>query len=101
LVTLLLAPLAFAQTTGSVTGVAKDSNGAPLAGVLVSITGPQMPLGRSMATRSDGVFQFLNIVPGTYQLKAELQGLGTFQQEVIVGVGKDTEVYPVLRATAA
>jgi hypothetical protein len=101
LMTLLLAPLAFAQTTGSVTGVAKDSNGAPLPGVLVSITGPQMPLGRSMATRSDGVFQFLNLVPGRYQLKAELQGLGSFQQEVVVGVAKDTEVYPVLSAKAS
>jgi hypothetical protein len=101
LFTLLFAPLAFAQTTGSVTGTAKDSNGAPLPGVLVSISGPQMPLGRKMTTRSDGVFQFLNLVPGTYQLKAELQGLGSFQQEVIVGVAKDTEVYPVLRATAA
>ncbi len=60
-----------------------------------------MPLGRTMSTRSDGVFQFLNLVPGRYQLKAELQGLGSFQQEVVVGVAKDTEVYPVLSAKAS
>src|SRR4030095_245984 len=97
---LLLAPLAFAQTTGPVSGAARDSSGAPLPGVLVSITGPQMPLGRTATTRSDGTFQFLNLTPGTYKLRAELQGLGAFQQEVIVAAIKDTEVRPVLRATA-
>jgi Carboxypeptidase regulatory-like domain len=97
---LFLAPLAFAQTTGSVSGVARDSSGAPLPGVLVSISGPQMPLGRTATTRSDGTFQFLNLTPGTYKLRAELQGLGAFQQEVIVAAIKDTEVRPVLHATA-
>ncbi|MFY9551013.1 MAG: carboxypeptidase regulatory-like domain-containing protein [Thermoanaerobaculia bacterium] len=100
LVLLLFAPLALAQTTGSVSGVVKDSAGAPLPGVLVSISGPQMPLGRTATSRSDGTFQFLNLIPGTYQLRAELQGLGAFQQEVIVALAKDTEVWPVLRATA-
>ena len=98
LICLAFATSAMAQTTGSVTGVAKDSNGAPLPGVVVTISGPQMPLGRTMTTRSDGVFQFLNLVPGRYQMKAELQGLGGFEQEVIVAVAKDTEVYPVLAA---
>jgi len=100
LLALAAAASAFAQTTGSITGVAKDGNGAPLPGVLVTISGPQMPLGRTTTTRSNGVFQFLNLVPGRYQMKAELQGLGTFEQEVIVGVAKDTEVYPVLQAKA-
>ncbi len=95
------APFAFAQTTGSVSGAARDSDGAPLPGVLVSISGPQLPLGQTTTTRSDGVFQFFNLTPGTYQLRAELQGLGAFTQEVIVNVSKDTEVRPVLRATAA
>jgi hypothetical protein len=100
-IALLAAPIVLAQTTGSVSGVALDGNGAPLPGVLVTISGPQMPLGRSVTTRSDGVFNFQNLIPGTYQLKAELQGLATFQQEVIVGLTKDTEVRPMMRATAS
>ena len=75
---LLFASLAFSQTTGSVSGIARDSNGAPLPGVLVAISGPQMPLGRTTTTLSDGAFQFFNLVPGTYQLRAELAGLGAF-----------------------
>jgi len=90
-----------AQTTGSVSGVVRDSNGAPLPGVLVSITGPSLPVARTVTTRSDGAFQFFSLIPGTYQLKAELQGLGTFAQDVVVNLSKDTEVRPVLRATAA
>ena len=98
---LLFATLTFAQTTGSVSGVVRDSNGAPLPGALVAISGPQMPLGRTTTTRADGVFQFFNLIPGTYQLRAELTGLGAFTQEVVVELAKDTEVRPVLRATAA
>ena len=97
----LAAPLAFAQTTGSISGVARDSTGTPLPGVLISIVGPVLPLGRTATSRSDGVFQFFNLTPGTYQLKADLQGLAPFSQEVIVQLTKDTEVYPVLRATTA
>jgi hypothetical protein len=97
---LISASLAFAQTTGSVSGVVRDSNGAPLPGALVAISGPQMPLGRTTTTRADGVFQFFNLIPGTYQLRAELTGLGAFTQEVVVELAKDTEVRPVLRATA-
>src|SRR5262249_7699839 len=97
----LLAPLALAQTTGSISGVARDGNGAPLPGVLISIVGPQLPLGRTTTTRSDGVFQFVKLLPGTYALKAELQGLQPFEQPVVVELTKDTEVRPVLRATKA
>ncbi|MGE5277201.1 MAG: carboxypeptidase regulatory-like domain-containing protein [Acidobacteriota bacterium] len=100
-IALLAAPFALSQTTGSVSGVARDTNGSPLPGVLVSISGPQMPVARTVTTRSDGAFQFFSLIPGTYQLKAELQGLGTFAQDVVVQLGKDTEVRPVLAATAA
>jgi hypothetical protein len=94
-----IAPFALAQTTGSMSGVVRDESGRPLAGALVSIVGPQLPLGRSTTSRSDGVFQFFNLLPGTYTLKAEIQGLATFQQQVQVELTKDTEVRPVLRAT--
>ncbi len=100
-VCLLLSSWAYAQTTGSIQGVVKDDAGAPVPGVLVSISGPPMPLGRTATTRVDGVFQFLNLIPGNYHLRAELQGLGSFEQEVVVSLTKVTEVRPVLRPTAS
>ena len=89
----LFTSLALAQTTGSVQGVVKDDNGAPIPGVTISIVGDQMPLGRTTTTRSDGVFQFFNLVPGNYRLKAELAGMGSFQQDVVVSLAKVTEVW--------
>jgi carboxypeptidase family protein/TonB-dependent receptor-like protein len=96
----LAAPLALAQTTGEINGVVRDSSGAPLPGATVTITGPQMPSGRSTTTLSDGAFRFTALPPGTYHLKAELSGMGAFDQDVVVALVTATEVRPVLRATA-
>ena len=96
----LVSPLALAQTTGEISGVARDSSGSPLPGATVTITGPQMPAGRSVTTLSDGAFRFRDLPPGTYHLKAELSGMGAFDQDVVVALIKSTEVHPVLRATA-
>src|SRR5512138_3719089 len=96
----LATPLAFAQTTGSVAGVVKNPEGGALPGVTVTISGEKLPLGRSMTTLSDGAFQFIGLIPGEYRLKAELPGLGMFEQNVVVGLGEETQVRPILRATA-
>jgi hypothetical protein len=96
----LATPLAFAQTTGSVAGVVRNPEGGALPGVTVTISGEKLPLGRSMTTLSDGSFQFIGLIPGDYRLKAELPGLGSFEQNVVVGLGEETQVRPILRATA-
>jgi hypothetical protein len=96
----LATPLAFAQTTGSVSGVVRNPEGGALPGVTVTISGEKLPLGRSMTTLSDGSFQFGGLLPGDYRLKADLPGLGFFEQDVVVAVAQETEVRPILRATA-
>jgi hypothetical protein len=96
----LVVPLALAQTTGEISGVVRDSSGAPLPGATVTITGPQMPNGRSVTTLSDGAFRFKDLPPGTYHLKSQLTGMGAFDQDVVVALAKSTEVHPSIRATA-
>jgi len=96
----LIAPLAVAQTTGSVSGVVRGEEGAPLPGATVTISGPRMPLRRTTTTLSDGTFQFLGLNPGKYRLRAVISGMGAFEQDVVVSLAKDTEVRPTLRATA-
>jgi Carboxypeptidase regulatory-like domain len=93
-------PPVFAQTTGSISGWVRDANGGPLPGATITVSGPQMPLGRSVTSGPDGAFQFYNLLPGSYHLKAELSGLGAFEQDAVVQVQKDTEVRPTIRATA-
>lgn len=97
----IVAPLAFAQTTGTVSGVVRNKDGGPLPGVAVTIAGPQMPRGQTTTTLSDGSFKFQALPPGTYHLTAELTGMGKFEQDVVVALGRDTEVYPTVSMTAS
>jgi hypothetical protein len=97
----LAVPLLFAQTTGSVSGTVRDRDGSPVPGATVTITGPQLPRGQSTTTLSDGSFKFPALLPGTYHVTAELSGMGKFDQDAEVQLGKDTEVRPMLRVTAA
>jgi hypothetical protein len=96
----LVVPLVVAQTTGEISGVVRGSDGVALPGSTVTITGPQMPSGRSTTTLSDGFFRFTGLPPGTYHLKAEISGMGAFDQDVVVALATTTEVHPVVRATA-
>lgn len=96
----LVVPLAFAQTTGSISGTVRDGQGGPLPGVTVTISSPNMPLGRTATSQGDGSFQFSGLLPGTYRLKAELSGMGAFDQDVVVSIQKETQVRASLRATA-
>ncbi len=97
----LVVPLAFAQTTGSVSGVVRDKDGGPLPGVTVTISGPQMPRGQTTTTLADGSFKFQALLPGVYHVKAELPGMVKWEQDVVVALEKNTEVYPSIGMTAA
>ena len=76
---LLLAPLAFSQSreTGAVRGVVTDDQNAPLPGVNVTISGPNLMGVRAFVTDANGEFRFPALPPGEYQIKAELQSFGT------------------------
>jgi len=97
----LAASIAYGQTTGSISGVVRDTQGAGLPGVTVVVAGDVLPRGRTTTTLADGTFQFFSLLPGTYHLKAELPGLGAFEQDVVVSVQKDTEVRATLRPSAS
>jgi hypothetical protein len=92
LVLLLLAGAAFAQQTGSVSGVVRDAEGQPLPGATVTIKGPLVPTGTVEVSRDNGAYDFERLPPGDYELTAELSGMGSAQRAVIVSVGRDTQV---------
>jgi hypothetical protein len=72
---------------GSVRGTITDSSGAVLPGTTVTITSKTRNTTDTVVTDSDGVYTKERLLPGTYEIKAELQG---FKQavvsEVVVGV---------------
>src|SRR5438094_1634163 len=67
--------LAQAVQTSSLTGTIKDSTGAVLPGVTVSVSSPQQVGGvQTSVTDSQGVYSLRALRPGTYQMDAMLSG---------------------------
>ena len=85
LMTSLLAPLAFAQTTSSttatVTGTVTDQQSGVLPGVTVSLSGPSMMGVQTQVSDSLGLYRFVSIPPGEYKLVFELAGFATVNRE--------------------
>jgi hypothetical protein len=72
---LILSGAALAQSTsGSITGVVKDSAGAPIADASVKISEPSTKLTRAVKTNTEGVFTAVQLPPGKYQVVVEKDG---------------------------
>lgn len=77
---------AAAQGFGAIGGTIADTSDAVLPGVAVTLSSAQGTVGSNQQTTSDarGAYQFLRLVPGTYTVKAELQGFRPAEQRSIV-----------------
>jgi tetratricopeptide (TPR) repeat protein len=87
LVVLLSAPLALAQTTGTVKGTCKDSEGKPIAQAEVEWTGTESGHTYKLKTNNKGEYFSLGIVPGKYNVKLSKDGKELFHiNSVTVGL---------------
>src|SRR6187402_1481073 len=69
------APLAQAQTTGSIAGVVTDASGALLPGAPITLSGERLIGGpQTQVSDAGGTYRFDRLVPGNYHVKFELQG---------------------------
>jgi outer membrane receptor protein involved in Fe transport len=59
---------------GGVVGVVKDSQGSLIPGATVTIVNKDTNLTRDTVTDAQGAYNFLNVLPGPYDLKVVLQG---------------------------
>ena len=85
--------------TGVVTGAVTEAGGAALPGIDVTIAGDRGA--KVTQTAEDGTFRFALLMPGSYAVKAELEGLGTAEQTVQVTAGERSDVTLVLRLETA
>ncbi len=74
----LSAPLALAQTTGSVKGVCKDSEGKPIAQAEVEWTSAETGHKYTLKTNNKGEYFSLGIAPGKYNVKLSKDGKELF-----------------------
>ena len=91
----LAGAFSFAQDYGAVKGTVTDSEGNPLPGVNVTLTGSKTPP-RTTVTSEKGNFRFLNLpVASDYTVKFELLGFKTILREKqVISYGKDV-IYDV------
>ncbi len=79
---------AYAQEVyGSIQGKVEDAQGAAVVGATVELVTDART--RSMTTDSEGAYQFLNVLPGTYKVQVSASGFGTkYREGVPVELGR-------------
>lgn len=83
---LLLPALAWTQTgtSGSITGVVRDTSGAVLPGVTVEAASPALiERVRTAVSDGGGVYRIVDLRPGTYSVTFALPGFNTLRREGI------------------
>src|SRR2546429_6426170 len=73
--------LAYGQAMASLRGLVTDPTGAVIPGAVLTLTNSGTGLKRQGLSGEDGVYQFLQIPPGTYEVKVEKGGFATTTRE--------------------
>jgi len=85
-------------SSGRILGVVTDQSGGNVGGATVTITDVARGVSQTLTTDSDGAYVALNLVPGTYTVRAEFKGFKIFERKnILVEVGKDTRIDAVLQ----
>ncbi|HKO58127.1 MAG TPA: TonB-dependent receptor, partial [Thermoanaerobaculia bacterium] len=96
LIILLTAGLASAQTSptaGALIGVVTDGSGAPLPGVTVNVSGPQLQGTRTVVTDTQGEYNIPLLPAGTYRASFELNGVKPQVREgVVISAQRNTKL---------
>jgi len=83
----------YAQTTGSISGLVTDPNGAIIAGATVELKNNGTGTTRNTVTNERGMFVFTAIQPGTYSITVENRGFKrAVASDVAVQVSKEAQV---------
>jgi hypothetical protein len=93
LVTLIFPPSAFAQTSmGGVSGIVTDASGSRVPGATVTLVNEGTQVESVRQTNDTGFYTFVNVRPGSYTLKVELQGFTKASVEAFTVAVNETAV---------
>ena len=85
---------------GKVIGTVKDENGAIVAGAEVSLIHSQRAMLRSTVSDATGNFTLDRVAPGSYQLRVNRSGFGSYRTAVEVAPDASKELNVVLEVNA-
>src|SRR5580765_4069555 len=83
-IVLLTHAVSWAQATAQLNGTVKDSSGAVLPGVTITVTQTSTGFSRTVVTEGGGTYGVPNLPTGPYKLEASLQGFRSYVQTGIV-----------------
>ena len=72
------------STYGSITGLVTDPSGAAVTDARVTLTNLGTAEKRTQPTGTDGLYSFVNLIPGNYRVEAEKPGFKRVTQEPVV-----------------
>lgn len=85
----------FAQDLDDVTisGKVADTNGAAIVGATVTATQIEKNIERTVVTNEDGRYRIIELEPGTYKVKAAMQGFGAKEQiDLLTVAGQNVQL---------
>src|SRR5258707_12664978 len=93
-ITLIFSPPLSAQTSyGSIAGTVTDPSGAAITDAQVTVTNVATAEKRVEPTGVDGLYSFVNLLPGRYRIDVEKAGFKrTTRSDVIVDVGQSIRI---------
>src|SRR6516164_2861327 len=94
---MLSSGVAWAATTGTVSGTVTDSDGRPIAGASVRLQGPGGP---HTITDAHGAFILTNVAPGEYTVVVTKTGFAQSTQILDVFIGETEQLHLTLVASS-
>jgi hypothetical protein len=82
------ARLAFAQFSGSITGEVLDPSGSVVPGAILVLTKTDTGEKHTATTNASGVYLFVSLAPGDYQLTASASGFGESHNNLVLQTGQ-------------
>src|SRR5436190_481573 len=98
IVTLAGGAAAQSSGTGNITGVVSDANGAVVNGATVTLTSKDTNVSQTTTSNDDGIYSFVLLKPGSYEVKTTAASFGTSTLAVEVAVGRTTDANVTLTA---
>src|SRR6266850_3495705 len=97
---LAFAGLATAQeTTGTISGRIVDAQGLAVPGATVTVSGPQGS--KTVSTDAEGRYAVPFLTPGTYSVRAELEGFKAAERkDIVVALGQSVDIPVTLQVGA-